>query len=102
MRDLLKILSTGFLSLTLLACTAGPGGESTGEFIDSTTMTTKVKATLVNELGTNGFSVQVKTFRDHVQLSGFVPTERVKQRAGQVVGSVNGVRSVINDIVVRP
>lgn len=102
MRDLLKILCAGFLSLVLLACVASPGGESTGEFLDSSTTTTKVKASLVNELGSTGLSVQVKTFKDQVQLSGFVPTKRLKQRAGAVAAGVDGVSSVINDIIVKP
>ena len=49
MRNLFKILHLGFLSLILAACVASPGSESTGEFLDSSTTTTKVKATLVND-----------------------------------------------------
>lgn len=101
-RNLLKILCLGFLSFILVSCVASPGNESAGEFLDSSTTTTKVKTTLVNELGTTGFSIQVKTFKDQVQLSGFVSTERLKQRAGAIAASVEGVSSVINDIVVRP
>ena len=102
MNNALKMLCVGFLSLILLACVASPGGESTGEFLDSSATTTKVKATLVNKLGSTGISIQVKTFKDQVQLSGFVPTERLKQRAGAVTANVDGVSSVINDIVVKP
>ncbi len=102
MHDSIKMVLVGFLSLILLACTAAPGSESAGEFFDSSTTTTKVKASLVNELGSNGFAVQVKTFKDRVQLSGFVPTEHLKQRAGAIASDVEGVRSVINDIVVTP
>lgn len=89
-------------ALTLIACTAAPGTESTGEFIDSTTTTTKVKATLVNELGARGLSIQVKTYKDRVQLSGFTPTASLKQRAGIIAAHVEGVASVTNDIIVRP
>jgi osmotically-inducible protein OsmY len=102
MRNSLKILCAGLLSVILVACVASPGSESTGEFLDSSTTTTKVKATLVNELGSTGFAVQVKTFKDQVQLSGFVPTEGLKQRAGAIAAGVDGVNSVINDIVVKP
>ncbi|EHL31047.1 hypothetical protein LDG_6954 [Legionella drancourtii LLAP12] len=56
----------------------------------------------MNELGSTGFAIQVKTFKDQVQLSGFVPTERLKQRAGAITAGVDGVSSVINDIVVKP
>ncbi|MFA6072088.1 MAG: BON domain-containing protein, partial [Janthinobacterium sp.] len=89
MSGLLKMLYVGFLSFILVACAASPGSESTGEFLDSSAVTTKVKATLVDELGSNGFSVQVKTFKDQVQLSGFVPTELLKQRAGAIASRVD-------------
>lgn len=58
--------------LGLTACSAGPGSESTGEFIDSSAATAKIKARLVDKLGSKAFSIQVKTFKDEVQLSGFV------------------------------
>lgn len=102
MHHSLKMLFLGFLSFALIACVASPGHESTGEFFDSSTTTTKVKATLVNQLGTTGLTIQVKTFKDEVQLSGFVATERLKQRAELITGSVDGVRKVRNDIIVRP
>ncbi|WP_454780576.1 BON domain-containing protein [Legionella sp. WA2022007384] len=102
MRNSLKILFVGLLSILIIACVASPGSESTGEFLDSSTTTTKVKATLVNQLGRTGLAVQVKTFKDEVQLSGFVATPRLKQRAGMIAASVDGVRKVRNDIIVRP
>lgn len=102
MYHLPKMLSIGLIVFLLGACVAPPGTESTGEFFDSATTTTKVKATLVNELGSTGFSIQVKTFKDQVQLSGFVPSERLKQRAAAITARVYGVRSVINAIVVKP
>lgn len=102
LRNTLKILCLGLFSIVLFACVAPPGSESTGEFIDSSTTTTKVKATLINDLGSTGISIQVKTFKDKVQLSGFVATERLKQRAGAIAANVDGVNSVKNDIIVRP
>lgn len=55
----------------------------------------------MNQLGSTGLAVQVKTFKDEVQLSGFVATERLKQRAGAIAANVDGVRRVRNDIIVR-
>lgn len=97
-----KMLFVGLLSIMIIACVASPGNESTGEFLDSSTTTAKVKASLVDHLGTTGLTVQVKTFKDVVQLSGFVATPRLKQRAGIIAGGVDGVRSVRNDIIVKP
>lgn len=102
MHHLIKLLFLGFLSISISACVAPPGTESTGEFFDSTTTTAKVKTTLVNQLGTTGLAVQVKTFKDEVQLSGFVATPRLKERAGIIAAHVDGVRKVRNDIIVRP
>lgn len=101
MRDSLKMLLVGFISMIVFACAASPNAESTGEYLDSSTTTAKVKASLVDELGTSGFAVKVKTYKDHVQLSGFVDNARVKQRAGAIASGVDGVRGVRNDIIVK-
>ena len=102
MRNSLKMWFIGLLSIMLMACSAPPGGESTGEFFDSTTTTARVKTRLVNQLGTTGIAVQVKSFRDEVQLSGFVATAGLKQKAGVIAAGVDGVRMVRNHIIVRP
>lgn len=101
MRDSLKMLLVGSISLMISACAGSPHAESTGEYLDSTTTTTKVKASLVDELGTSGFSIKVKTYKDQVQLSGFVDSPRVKQRAASITAGVDGVASVRNDIIVK-
>lgn len=85
----------------IVACTAAPGSESTGEFLDSSTLTTKVKASLINDLGTKGFAIKVKTFKDEVQLSGFVHNADIKQRAGIIAANVPGVYKIRNDIIIK-
>ncbi|MDI1352910.1 MAG: BON domain-containing protein [bacterium] len=97
----LKMLFLGFFSVIIMACAVSPHEESAGEYLDSSTTTTKVKATLVDQLGTNGFSVKVKTYKDEVQLSGFVDTVSLKQRAGTIASRVEGVKSIRNDIIVK-
>ncbi len=72
-----------------------------GEFIDSSAITTKVKARLVDVLGTDGLTIQVKTFKDDVQLSGFVNNAIVKKRAGEVASNTEGVRRVQNDLIIK-
>lgn len=96
-----KMLLLGTISLLLVACTYSSNDESAGEYLDSTAVTTKVKASLVDQLGRNGFAVKVKTFRDEVQLSGFVDTLAIKQKAGRITAGVDGVRSVRNDLVIK-
>ena len=85
----------------IVACSTTPQRESPGEFFDSTALTTKVKASLVDELGSGGFSIQVKTFKDEVQLSGFVNDNYVRQRAAVIAAGVDGVKRVRNSILVK-
>lgn len=101
MQNLLKMLLVGCFSIIIVACSVSPHSESTGEYLDSSTTTAKVKASLVDQLGTSGFAVKVKTYKDEVQLSGFVDTPFIKSRAGSIASGVDGVRSVRNDIIVK-
>ncbi|MDI9845010.1 BON domain-containing protein [Legionella pneumophila serogroup 3] len=101
MRDSLKMLLVGSISMIIIACAASPLSESTGEYLDSSTTTAKVKASLVDQLGTMGFAVKVKTYKDQVQLSGFVDSQKIKQRAGIIAAGVDGVKSVRNDLITK-
>ena len=86
--------------LFLGACTASPGSESAGEFIDSSTITAKIKADLLDELGTKAIGIQVKTFKDDVQLSGFVHSTYLKQRASTIAIGHVGSQHVQNDLII--
>ncbi|CAM2967680.1 BON domain-containing protein [Legionella pneumophila] len=101
MRDSLKMLLVGSISMIIIACAASPLSESTGEYLDSSTTTAKVKASLVDQLGTTGFAVKVKTYKDQVQLSGFVDSQKIKQRAGIIAAGIDGVKSVRNDLIIK-
>jgi hyperosmotically inducible protein len=83
------------------ACTSTPRQESTGEYIDSAAITTKVKAELIKDPVTKAGQISVETFKDTVQLSGFVDTAQSKARAEQIARNVQGVRAVRNDLVVK-
>ncbi|MCC6717482.1 MAG: BON domain-containing protein [Acetobacteraceae bacterium] len=90
------------LATTLGACTAATRtAETTGEYVDDAAVTAKVKAAILAEPGLRTFEIGVETFRNSVQLSGFVGSEGVKARAGQVAGAVPGVRSVRNNLIVK-
>ena len=84
----------------IIACGSTPSTESAGEFFDSSAVTTRVKASLIDELGSSGFAIQVKTFKDEVQLSGFVASRDVRQRAAIIAAGVRGVKRVRNAIIV--
>lgn len=90
----------GLVSLQT-GCAATPTKESTGEFVDDSTITTKVKAAFIHDEIVKAFDVSVETFKGTVQLSGFVDTHEQKSRAGEVARGVNGVREVKNNITVK-
>jgi osmotically-inducible protein OsmY len=73
-------------------------GETLGEHIDDTTITTTVKAKLAAEKGTTLTRVQVDTDRGVVQLSGVVETAADKAKAEQIARSVSGVKAVRNNL----
>ena len=75
------------------------GRETAGEYVDDTTITTKVNATIINELGVG--QVGVETMQNVVQLTGFVDSQQKKNRAEQIARNVSGVRDVHNNIIVR-
>lgn len=99
-----KSISTFFLALlftTLLGCAPTPTREGTGEYVDDTVITTKVKAAIFNEPTLKVAQINVETFRGVVQLSGFVSSADMISKAVQVARGVNGVKSVKNDMRLR-
>lgn len=86
---------------TAAACTSTETQESTGEYVDSAVLAGKVRAAIAGDEPLSIIPIDVSTFRDTVQLSGFVDTQALKQRAGQIAASVDGVGRVENNIVVK-
>lgn len=89
------------VTLTWLGCAGGPNRQSTGQFIDSAAITAKAKAALLDDPMVNGFQVNVDTYKDVVQLSGFVDSPAQKVRAEEIVWGIDGVRAVKNHLTVR-
>jgi hyperosmotically inducible protein len=86
---------------SVAACSSTPTQESTGEYVDSATITTKVKAQLIKDPVTKAGQITVETFKDTVQLSGFVDSAAAKTRAEEIARATNGVRAVKNDLIVK-
>ena len=84
--------------LFAIGCASTTTQESTGEYIDDTALTTKVKAAIFNEPSLKVAQINVETFKAVVQLSGFVSSSIDIATAGSVARSVKGVASVKNDI----
>uniref|UniRef100_A0ABX1N287 BON domain-containing protein n=2 Tax=Aromatoleum buckelii TaxID=200254 RepID=A0ABX1N287_9RHOO len=91
------------LALPVVSACAGRGSrESTGEYIDDATITTRVKAALIDDPQVKAREVNVETSRGVVQLSGFVAQSSDAERAVEIARKVPGVKSVRNDIRVKP
>lgn len=97
MKTILPVLA---LMLILNGCQAMTG-ETLGQNIDDTTITTTVKAKLAADKGSTLTRVQVDTNRGVVQLSGVVKSAAEKAKAEQVAREVGGVKSVVNNLQVQ-
>jgi osmotically-inducible protein OsmY len=86
---------------TLAACAATRTHESTGEFVDDSVITTKVKSLLAEDDFLKSFQIGVESFKGTVQLSGFVNSQKAVDKAVEIVRSVKGVKSVKNDLIVK-
>lgn len=91
----------GLLLMSLAACSGGTQKESTGEYLDSASITTKVKSSLVADKRVSALDIKVVTYKKTVQLSGFVNTAEEKQLAHDIAEGVNGVEKVENNISVK-
>jgi len=84
----------------LAACAASRTQQSTGEHIDDSIITAKVKTALIDDPATKARQIEVDTFRGTVQLNGFVDSADEKAAASRVAHSVNGVQNVRNNLSV--
>ena len=86
---------------SVLGCAGTSTKEGTGEYVDDTVITTKVKAAIFDEPSLKSAQINVETFKGTVQLSGFVSSRAEINRAGEVARGVGGVTSVRNNIRLR-
>jgi len=98
---LISCLLALMLIVTFAACSSSPKQESTGEFVDDSVITTKVKALIAADDFLKSFQISVETRKGVVQLSGFVDSRNTLNRAGRIAKGVGGVRAVRNDLIVK-
>jgi osmotically-inducible protein OsmY len=91
----------GVLLVSVAACAPTPTREGTGEYIDDSVITSKVKAAFAADPTVKATQVKVETFKGTVQLSGFVDSRESAQRAVEIARGIKGVKSVKNDTVIR-
>jgi len=99
--NILKIVLCTLLLASLVSCAGSNTRQSTGQFVDDSTITAKVKAAIFDEDSLKSLQITVVTFKGTVQLSGFVDSTKSVNTAGQVARNVDGVKSVKNDLVVK-
>ncbi len=100
----IKRISASLLAATLVAlagCASTATQEGTGEYIDDSVITTKVKAAIFNEPTLKSAEINVETYKGSVQLSGFVSNQTSINRAAELARSVSGVTRVRNDMRLR-
>lgn len=95
------MLFAAAVAATMAGCASTPTSAGTGEYIDDTVITAKVKASIFNEPTLKAGEINVETFKGDVQLSGFVAQPADADKAVEIARGVKGVTSVKNDIRVK-
>jgi osmotically-inducible protein OsmY len=101
MNRLIKALVCCALISSSMGCAATTKHESTGQYVDDSAITTKVKAAIFDESSLKTLQINVKTYQGVVQLSGFVDSQQSVTRAGEVARQVKDVVSVENSLLVK-
>jgi len=98
---IMKFLACLVLATSFMACAATRTHEGTGEYVDDTAITTKVKAAIFTDSELKVLQINVETFKGVVQLSGFVNSRASATKAAEVARGIKGVVEVKNDLVVK-
>ncbi len=97
----LLIAAMAALSVVTTGCAVTRGQTTVGGYIDDTTITTRVKAKLLEDKTTGGMSINVDTLNGTVALAGFAKSQAEKDRAGEIARTTPGVKEVRNNLIVR-
>jgi hypothetical protein len=97
----IRFLVVLMMIAAFVACASTPTRESSGQFIDDSVITTKIKTQLANDDFLKSFQISVESRKGIVQLSGFVDSQKAVDKAGQIARGVDGVKSLKNDLIVK-
>ncbi len=100
MQNVSKLSALAVLTLSI-GMTSVAFGESTGQYIDDATITTKVKAALISDKQLKATQVSVETSQGTVQLSGTVDSKDQESEAIKDANQIDGVRSVKDLMTIR-
>lgn len=101
-RNSLGILALASVLLVASGCAVTRGQETVGAYVDDSTITTQVKSRFISNKDVDAASISVETLNGTVMLSGFAKNVAERAAAERIARDVNGVRSVKNEIAVRP
>ena len=99
--SLIRFLVALTMIAVFAACASTPQQSSTGEVVDDSVITTKIKSQLAADEFLKSFQISVETRKGIVELSGFVDSQKAKDKAGQIARGVGGVKSVKNALIVK-
>jgi osmotically-inducible protein OsmY len=107
MKNVKLALAVGLVALPLLGstmltgCASTAKTESVGQYVDSSAVTLKVKAALAADKQVESLPITVNTYKNGVQLSGYVDSSYQKHKAGKIASRVPGVMVVQNALIVK-
>jgi len=101
-RNQLALTAAAFLLVIASGCAVTRGQESVGAYVDDAAITTAVKGRFVDNSNVDAASIKVETLNGTVMLSGFAKNGTERTTAESLAWKVNGVKSVKNEIAVRP
>jgi osmotically-inducible protein OsmY len=96
-------MAAAAFALSACATDRNDSSRSAGEFTSDAALTARVKTAIASDAGIGSASaINVQSYRGVVQLSGFVDSQEKIDRAAEAARSVEGVRTVQNNIRVKP
>ena len=101
-RTTLASAMTALILVTASGCAVTRGQETVGAYVDDAAITTAVKAKMVKDTQVDAASIKVETLNGTVMLSGFAKNSLEKSAAESIARDTKGVKSVKNEIAVRP
>jgi hyperosmotically inducible periplasmic protein len=97
------LVATSAVALvSLQGCAVSRGQETVGAYVDDAAITTAVKARFIDNKDVDAGAIKVETLNGTVMLSGFAKNATERTTAESIARNVNGVKSVKNEIAIRP
>jgi osmotically-inducible protein OsmY len=90
-----------FMTAMLISCSSTESRESTGQYVDNSIISGKIKSKLISDSIAGGSSIDVESYKGIVILSGFVQTKSEKERALELARKTKGVKEVKDALYVK-